>query len=170
MKAMILAIFTVIAAQAGAQTSDQPAKVTGTGGKPELGTWGIDLANMDKTVRPGDDFYRYVNGGWLAQNHIPEDRGSWGSFAELQQLSEKRVNSIIEELSASTSASSPDAQKIRDLYNSFVDQATIEQKGLEPAKADLARLGAVKTYEEVAAAMGDPKLTLPTPFNLYIDI
>ncbi len=169
MKAVIIAAVAVLASQAGAQATDQPAKAGGTG-KPELGTWGIDLSNMDKTVKPGDDFYRYVNGGWLAENHIPEDRGSWGSFAELQQLSEKRVNSIIEELSASTSASSPDAQKIRDLYNSFVDQATIEQKGLEPANADLARLGSVKTYEEVAAAMGDPKLTLPTPFNLYIDI
>ncbi len=56
------------------------------------------------------------------------------------------------------------------MYNSFVDQATIEEKGLAPAKADLTRLGSLKTYEEVAAAMGDPKLTLPTPFNLYIDI
>ena len=170
MKAVILIALAAIASQAGAQTTEQPAKATGTGGKPELGTWGIDLANMDKSVKPGDDFYRYVNGGWLAQNHIPEDRGSWGSFAELQQLSEKRVNSIIEEVSSSSTAAGPDAQKIRDLYNSFVDQATIEEKGLAPAKADLTRLGSLKTYEEVAAAMGDPKLTLPTPFNLYIDI
>jgi len=170
MKAVILIALAAIASQAGAQTTEQPAKATGTGDKPELGTWGIDLANMDKSVKPGDDFYRYVNGGWLAQNHIPEDRGSWGSFAELQQLSEKRVNSIIEEVSSSSTAAGPDAQKIRDLYNSFVDQATIEEKGLAPAKADLTRLGSLKTYEEVAAAMGDPKLTLPTPFNLYIDI
>ena len=170
MKAVMLAVFAVVASQAIAQTSEQPAAAKGTSAKPALGTWGIDLTNMDTSVKPGDDFYRYVNGLWLAENHIPEDRSSWGSFAELQKLSEERVNSIIDELSASSSASSPEAQKIRDLYNSFADQAGIEQRGLAPAKADLDRLGRVSSYEEIAKAMGDPMLALPTPYNLYIDV
>jgi len=170
MKAVTLAVFAVVASQAIAQTSEQPAAAKGTSAKPALGTWGIDLTNMDTSVKPGDDFYRYVNGLWLAENHIPEDRSSWGSFAELQKLSEERVNSIIDELSASSSASSPEAQKIRDLYNSFADQAGIEQRGLAPAKADLDRLGRVSSYEEIAKAMGDPMLALPTPYNLYIDV
>jgi predicted metalloendopeptidase len=170
MKAVLLAVFAAVASSAIAQTGDQPAAAKGTAAKPALGTWGIDLTNMDRTVKPGDDFYRYVNGGWLAENHIPEDRSSWGSFAELQKLSEERVNAIIDELSASSSASSPEAQKIRDLYVSFTDQAGIEEHGLAPAKADLDRLGRVSSYEEIAKAMGDPLLTLPTPFNLYIDV
>src|SRR4030095_9304046 len=170
MKAVMLAVFAAVASSAMAQTSDQPAAAKGTAAKPALGTWGIDLTNMDRSVKPGDDFYRYVNGGWLAENHIPEDRSSWGSFAELQKLSEERVNAIIDELSASSSASSPEAQKIRDLYVSFTDQPGIEERGLAPAKADLDRLGRVSSYEEIAKAMGDPLLTLPTPFNLYIDV
>jgi predicted metalloendopeptidase len=169
MKAVIFAVVAAFASQAIAQTGEAPA-AGATADKAALGSWGIDLANMDKSVKPGDDFYRYVNGGWLAENHIPPDRASWGSFAELQQLSEQRVNSIISELTSSSSAPSPGAQKRRDLYKSFVDQAGIEERGLEPAKADLERMGKLATYEEIAAAMGDPMLSLPTPFNLYIDV
>ena len=94
MKAVMLAVFAIATSQAIAQTSDQSAAANDAAAKPALGTWGIDLSNMDKSVKPGDDFYRYVNGGWLAENHIPEDRASWGSFAELQKLSHKANDSL----------------------------------------------------------------------------
>src|SRR4030095_14324072 len=68
MKAVMLAVFAVVASQAIAQTSDQPAAAKGTAAKPALGTWGIDLTNMDRSVKPGDDFYPYGKRGGRARD------------------------------------------------------------------------------------------------------
>src|SRR6266498_2858395 len=64
------------------------------------GTWGIDLEAMDKSVKPGDDFFRYVNGKWATTAQIPADRTSYGSFAMLRDLSELRVHEILERFAA----------------------------------------------------------------------
>ncbi len=63
--------------------------------KATFGTWGVDLAGMDQSVKPGDDFFEYVNGGWLKTAVIPADRSSTGSFQNLQILSEKRMREIV---------------------------------------------------------------------------
>ena len=65
--------------------------------KPQLGNFGVDLTAMDKKVVPGDDFYAYVNGGWMARTAIPADRPSWGGFAILRNLSDERTRTIIED-------------------------------------------------------------------------
>ena len=170
MKAMMLAALAALSAQAIGYADAAAATANAAQpGRPALGTWGVDVANIDKSVKPGDDFYRYVNGKWLAQDHIPADRSSWGSFAELRELSENRVKEILASLASSSGTMPPEAQKVRDLYNSFVDEQGIAQRGLAPAKSDLERLGHMKSYEAVAAALADPRLSLPSPFNLYID-
>ncbi len=138
MKRLLSLAIAFIAGPAAAQTGSPRAVET----KPALGAWGVDLSNIDPSVKPGDDFYRYVNGRWLAQNRIPADRPAWGSFNELQRTSEQRVQQLIDGLATATGvAPGSDAQKVRDFYASFADEAAVNARGLAPARADLERLG-----------------------------
>jgi len=167
MKRLLSLAIAFIAGPAAAQTGAPKALEA----KPALGAWGVDLSNIDSAVKPGDDFYRYVNGRWLAENRIPPDRAAWGSFNELRQVSEQRVQQLIDGLATATDvAPGSDAQKVRDFYASFADEAAVNARGLAPARADLERLGRLATYDEVAAALGDPALNIPSPFNFYRDI
>ncbi|MEI9989363.1 MAG: M13 family metallopeptidase [Rhizomicrobium sp.] len=124
---------------------------------PEFGAWGVDLTGMDKTVKPGDDFFEYANGNWFKRTEIPADRTSTGSFQNLQILSETRMKELIAGLEARGYATlSPEEKQIRDLYDAFIDTADIETRGLAPAKPDLARIAALQSPEDVAKLMGDP--------------
>src|SRR5471030_590174 len=73
-------------------------------GKPQYGSFGLDLSAMDRSVKPGDDFFQYVNGGWLKTAVIPPDRSSAGSFQDLQILSETRMSVLVAELDAKPEA------------------------------------------------------------------
>jgi predicted metalloendopeptidase len=124
---------------------------------PVYGSWGIDLSSMDKSVKPGDDFFQYVNGSWLKTAVIPPDRTSTGSFQDLQILSERRMKDIVTELEAKPVGKlSAEEKQLRDLYDTFVDQAGIDAAGLKPAEKDLKRFASVKSLDGVAAAMGAP--------------
>src|SRR6185295_17726817 len=68
------------------------------GSRPKLGEWGVDLTSLDKVVKPGDNFFLHVNGGWLKTAEIPADRSSTGSFQDLQILSEERLKAIVGQL------------------------------------------------------------------------
>lgn len=124
---------------------------------PAFGSWGVDLTSLDTSVRPGNDFYMYVNGKWQAQAVIPADRTSTGSFQDLQILSEKRMREIVDGLEAKPYASlTPEERKLRDLYDAFVDTKQIDSRGLKPAEHDLAYFAHLKTLDDVARAMGAP--------------
>ncbi|HVZ67918.1 MAG TPA: M13 family metallopeptidase [Rhizomicrobium sp.] len=139
------------------------------GGKTAIGTWGVDLSALDKSVKPGDDFFRYVNGNWLKTAVIPPDRSSTGSFQDLRILSENRMKEIVNELEARPyNQLTAEEKKLRDLYDAFMDQKQIESRGLEPARKDLRYLAGLKTLEDVAAAMGKPSLPTASPFGIGI--
>ncbi|HTO40153.1 MAG TPA: M13 family metallopeptidase [Rhizomicrobium sp.] len=139
------------------------------GGKATLGAWGVDLTSMDKTVRPGDDFFRYVNGNWLKTVEIPPDRSSAGSFQDLIILSETRMKAIVAELAAKPyDQLNAEEKKLRDLHDAFMDQAQIEARGLTPAKRDLAYIAGLKTLDDVAKAMGLTTMPSYTPFGIGI--
>jgi putative endopeptidase len=126
---------------------------------PQFGKWGVDLTSVDKTVKPGDNFFDYVNGAWLKTAVIPPDRSATGSFQDLQILSEKRMRAIVDDLEKKPEASlSPDEKKLRDLYDAFEDTAAIEAGGLKPVQKDLDYLNGLKTPEDVARAMASPML------------
>jgi putative endopeptidase len=126
-------------------------------GMPAFGTWGVDLSGMDKSVKPGDDFFLYANGAWLARTEIPADRTSIGSFQNLQILSEKHMKELVDELEARDPATlNPEEKQLRALYDAFTDTKQIETRGLDPIKPDLKRIAALKTGEDVAKLMGDP--------------
>jgi putative endopeptidase len=125
--------------------------------RPQFGAWGVDLSSMDKSVKPGDDFFRYVNGAWLKAATIPPDRTSTGSFQDLQILSEKRMKEIVADIEAKPANKlSTEERQLKDLYDAFEDTAAIEAAGLKPAEKDLKYFAALKTLDGVAAAMGDP--------------
>src|ERR1700755_2564060 len=91
---------------------------------PEIKPWGFDLSGMDARVRPGDSFYEYANGKWLARNSIPEDRSCWRTFAVLRQRTEERVQALIEQ--APGASDSDSAHKVHNFYSAFIDRAGIE--------------------------------------------
>ena len=140
-------------------------------GHPAMGTWGVDLTSIDKSVAPGDDFFMFVNGSWYKTAVIPPDRSRTGSFDDLRILSEKRMQDIADGLHLKPYDSlSDDEKKLRDLYEAYNDRAQIEMRGLAPARADLDFIAALKTPEDVARAFGSPRLDLGGPFNVDIDV
>jgi putative endopeptidase len=140
-------------------------------GHTQYGTWGVELSGMDKTVKPGDDFFMYVNGNWYKSAVIPPDRSSTGSFQDLRILSETRMQEIAKGLDDKPYDQLTDEEKkLRDLYDAYTDQKQIEANGLTPAKADLDFIAHLKTPDDVAAAMGMPRLNLDGPFGIGLGI
>ncbi len=119
------------------------------------GSHGIVVANMDPSVKPGDDFYEYANGGWIKRTEIPPDRGRIGIFTTLDDLSHKRVAGLIEEAVKANAAAGSNSRKIADLYNSFMDEAAIEAKGLDPLRPHLEAIAAIRDKHELAQALGE---------------
>lgn len=101
----------------------------------------IDPANMDQSVKPGDNFYLYANGGWLRNNPVPASKTRWGSFDLLREESSKRMQALL--LEAAKQSSNPKMQKIGDFYLSGMDSAAIERLGYDPIKPDLQRIEAI---------------------------
>jgi len=131
---------------------------------PQVPPWGVELSFIDKSVKPGDDFFVYANGGWLKTATIPGDRSSSGVNLELDLQNEARLKTIVNDLAALKNPTA-EQKKLSDFYYAFTDQKQIEAAGLEPAQADLARIAALKTLEDVARAMADPSLSLDGPFG-----
>jgi len=144
--------------------------VTAKNAKPVLGAYGIATDNMDTSVKPGDNFFKYVNGTWLKNTEIPADKSSYGSFTELRDLSDERVKVIIEEAAAKDAAPGSEEQKIGDFYAAFMDMDAINAAGLAPIAADLAKIDAVTSKEEVAALMGDPSMGIRAPVGGWVDV
>ena len=113
----------------------------------------LDTANIDSTVRPQDDFYRHVNGTWLATHTIPADRPMDGAFHTLRDASEKYARAIAQD-AADGSLDDPDAQRIATLWTQFLDEDTIEEASATPLRPDLDAINACTTHEELAREMG----------------
>src|SRR5215218_6340584 len=115
---------------------------------------GIALSNIDPTVRPQDDLYRHVNGTWLRSTTIPDDRALEGTFTALRDGSELAVREIIEEAAARGAEASGIERKVGDLYNSFMDEAAVEAKGMEPIRERLDSIFRTTSAEELIALAG----------------
>jgi putative endopeptidase len=108
----------------------------------------IDPANMDLSVKPGDDFFQYANGGWLKKNAIPASKTRWGSFDVLREESSQRLHNLLEE-AARNGGKDRLSQMIGDFYRSGMDSAAIEAKGYQPIKGELDRLAALNSKQDV---------------------
>jgi len=111
-------------------------------------------AGIDPEVRPQDDLFGHVNGRWLDTTEIPADRSSWGHFDQLVETSELQVKAIIQEL-AESGGSSEDARKIAALYTSFMDEAAVAERGLEPVRPALQAVAELGHTRQLAAFLGE---------------
>ncbi|HEX8777115.1 MAG TPA: M13 family peptidase, partial [Rhodanobacter sp.] len=98
---------------------------------------GIDLAGVDHAVKPGDNFFDYAYGKWLATAKIPADRSSTGTFLKIFELTEKHTADLIQNAGKSHPAAGSNARKIADYYAAFMDEAAIAKHGLAPLKPEL---------------------------------
>lgn len=121
---------------------------------PKNASHSIAVNNLDRGVKPGDDFFRYANGDWLKRTEIPADRGRIGVFSALSDMADKRTSAIIGEAAKANSPAGSDARKIADLYNSFMNDAAIEARGIEPLQPQLKAIGAIRNKRELAYALG----------------
>jgi putative endopeptidase len=127
---------------------------TDTGGTPlHYGTWGFDTAGMDHSVKPGDDWFDFVNGTWAKNTTIRPDRTSEGAFINLRDLSEVRVHKLLDSYRADDRAN-PDRMKAAIFYQGYMDEPTIERLDAAPLKARLAPIAAATSKEEIARIMG----------------
>jgi putative endopeptidase len=135
-----------------------------------FGDWGVDLSGKDTSVRPGNDFFRYAGGNWLAGTQLPSDRARWGVFDQLAARAEADVRVILDELRARQHAPGSAEQKAGEFYGAFLDTAAIETRGLAPAQPGLAAIAAAKTHADVAALFGRVDLALNAPIAVGITL
>ena len=130
---------------------------------------GIDSQYEDKSVKAQDDFYRHVNGSWLKTTQIPSDRSSSGAFMDLREAVVPRLHAIIDGLSKANNANGTDAQKISDLYSSFMDIKHIESLGLKPIQADFAKIDAFNDKKQLPALMAWLNLnSITVPYDIQV--
>jgi endothelin-converting enzyme/putative endopeptidase len=122
---------------------------------PAVEMHGIAVDDMDRSVKPGDDFYDYANGAWIKRTEIPPDRAEVDVFTKLGDLSNKRTADLIEEIAKSNPPGGSGSRKVADLYNSFMDEAAIEAKGLAPLRPHLDAIAAIHDKRELAHALGE---------------
>ncbi|HKA36190.1 MAG TPA: M13 family metallopeptidase [Thermoanaerobaculia bacterium] len=114
----------------------------------------VDLAGIDKTVAPGDDFFAYANGTWVKTTEIPPDRSAYGTTSMLDELTTERTKELILEAEKSNAAAGSEARKIGDYYATFLDEEAIEKKGSEPLRPALEAAAAIADKKALAAALG----------------
>ena len=141
---LVLASFTFWAVPARAQTS------------------GVDIAGMDRSVDPGDDFFGYANGTWFRTAEIPPDRGSLGIFQAIANEVNKRNAALITDAGKSNT---PEGKMVADFYAAFMDTEGIESRGLDPVKPDLAAIAALSNKAQLSKFLGTQLRADVDPLN-----
>lgn len=131
---------------------------------------GIDVANIDSSVRPQDDFYTFANGAWLKNNPIPGAETRWGSFNILQDNTYKKLKVLLDEAAANTSAKKgSNEQKVGDFFAAAMDSAAIEKAGISPLKPELDEISAAKTKDDILKLIAEQQLKGTAPlFSFYV--
>ncbi|MCO4764099.1 MAG: peptidase M13 [Myxococcales bacterium] len=137
-------------------------------------TSGLDRSNFDPKVRPQDDLYRSINGGWLKRVQIPADKSNYGAFSELADAAEKQLRAIVEEAAANKSATpGSETRKVGDFYAAWLDEARLEKLGISPLTATFAQIDALKSKADLPklmASLGRNGVRMPLmPYVLQDD-
>jgi putative endopeptidase len=115
---------------------------------------GLDTAGMDRSVKPGDNFFYYANGTWLKQTDIPPDRSSYGAGAMVGELTDRRVAELIQGAAKANAPAGSDSRKIGDYYTSFMDSTAIDAAGLKPLQPTLDSISAIHDRKGLARVLG----------------
>ncbi|WP_417430454.1 M13 family metallopeptidase [Halpernia sp.] len=159
-----LVFFNVSNAQKKSDKNMKP-KTTKSVEKKDVG---LNLSYGDSSVRPQDDFYNYVNGGWMKTAKIPSDRSRWGSFDELREETDNSSLQILNKILDEKYAANSEGKKIQDLYATFTDVAKRNADGINPIKGDLAKIDAINSISDLQKYLIDATKTGDNPFyNWY---
>jgi endothelin-converting enzyme/putative endopeptidase len=135
--------------------------------KPVYGDWGYDRTAMDTSVKPGDDFFAYVNGAWFKRTPIASDRTFVGIDSVLNDQIDRDVRDIIEDAAKNPAQSGQIGQQVGDFYASWMDEAGIESRGLAPAKPYLAKIDAVRSRDQLIDLFGS--VGFESPVGIFIE-
>ncbi|MET0268658.1 MAG: M13-type metalloendopeptidase [Duganella sp.] len=161
----MLSLIAGLAGAADNTTSVAPAS-SQVAGKP---TSGIAVDYIDPAVRVQDDLFTHMNGKWLANTDIPADKASWGSFAKLRDDIQPQLRAIIENAAKDQAAAGSDARRIGDFYASFMDEAKLEQLGVNPLKGEFDKIAALKDKKQLPALIAHfGKIGVSAPYNFGI--
>jgi len=153
---------TAAAPAAAPASEEDPAQMTFPG-------WGVAPADLDPSVKPGDDFDAYVNGKWKAATTVPAKYPAYGVTTNLRIGSERAVKAIIDDLAARPNAPGSLEQRVADMYRAFLDVEAINRAGLAPARPYLDRIAAVKSHEDLAALWAVDGFPAPIGEGVSID-
>ena len=181
-----IAASLVVSTIAGAQTLPRDAELLADDAPPTtapaatsldtvaMGPWGFDVAGMDKTVKPGDDFARYAGGAWADKTTIPPDRSRFGAFDALRELSDLRVRRLLEDigrtaatLPSEASSDAADRAKLAALFASYLNTDEVERRDEEPLNPLLSAVESINTYHDFAVFMGHSHGTLGGGDSLF---
>lgn len=125
---------------------------------------GVNKADMDMSVRPGDDFYQYAGGGWLKANPMKPEYSSYGVFNDLAETNRKQIRELFENLSKEKHALGSVGQKVADLYNMAMDSVRLNKEGAAPLQKDLDKVKAFSKKADFTAFIADQHLYMGNPF------
>jgi len=174
MKAIITsAVCSYLLLLGGCSYNDSTAKNSSTINSQEsVLVSGIDKANMDVSIRPQDNFYRYINGGWMNKNNIPDDKTAIGSFYDLRDKADEDVKKIIEDLAATTGLTKgSDEQKVADLFRSFMNSEQRNAAGITPIQPIITAINRLQNKNDLAEFFGKySSYGIKSPLALYISV
>ncbi|MBW8768450.1 MAG: M13 family metallopeptidase, partial [Gemmatimonadetes bacterium] len=128
-----------------------------------------DTTNFDRSIRPQDDLFRFVNGVWLKRTPIPSDAPRWGTFDELDERSREAMRTILDDAARSSAPAGSEERKVGDFYASFLDSARIESLGVTPLKSELERIAAVTSVSALAPEFARlSRLGVARPFGVSV--
>ena len=158
-------LFCVAALPLLAACGQEPATESVTDEPAPLNS-GIDTAYLDDNIKPGDDFFAYVNGRWAAETEMPADKSRYGTFDQLRDAAQADVKAIVEMSATGDFEKGTDEQKVGDLYKSYMDMETRNARGIEPLQAEFDHIDAIDSHAGLAAYFaGANKRGYSMPFN-----
>lgn len=129
----------------------------------------IDVSNFNNNIKPGDNFYMYVNGNWIKKNPIPPSETRWTSFSEIRERNINNIKAILDETTKANAPQGSIKQKVGDFYFTATDSATIEKEGIKPIQDEFNKIAAVKTLNDIPKAVSHLHyIGINTLFNLGI--
>lgn len=156
---MMKKITMVAALAVAALAADAQAPATA-----QCAVHGVNKADMDMSVRPGDDFYQYAGGGWLKANPMKPEYSSYGVFNDLAETNRKQIRELFENLSKEKHAFGSVGQKVADLYNMAMDSVRLNKEGAAPLQKDLDKVKAFSKKADFTAFIADQHLYKGNPF------